>query len=79
MAFLALLHSQHVVNETDQLVCLQRLDEALEVMRSLDEHLKLLDEIEVYLEDWLWGLIYQSSQQDWGEKRFMPGRDYWPL
>lgn len=76
MAFLALLKSQNVENETDQLVCLQRLDEALDLMKSLDRHLGLLDDIEVYLEDWLWSLIYQSSQQDWGEKRILPGRDY---
>lgn len=79
MAFLALLKSQRVVNEADQIICLQRLDEALEVMRSLDEHLNLLDDIEVYLEDWLWSLIYQSAQQEWGEKRIVPGRDYWAL
>lgn len=73
MAFLALLQSQRVVDETDQLICLQRLDDALDVMKSLDGHLELLDDIEVYLEDWLWSLIYQSAQQDWGEKKFHPG------
>ena len=43
--------------------------------KGLDEHLNLLDDIEVYLEDWLWSLIYQSAQQDWGEKRRRSGRD----
>jgi len=75
-AFLALLQSQSVVDETDQLICLQRLDDALDVMKSLDGHLDLLDDIEVYLEDWLWCLIYQSAQQDWGEKRVLSGRDH---
>jgi hypothetical protein len=74
MAFLALLQSQRVVDETDQLVCLQRLDEALDVMKSLEGHLNLLDDIEVYLEDWLWSLIYQSAQQDWGERSGQQGR-----
>lgn len=74
MAFLALLQSQRVVDETDQLVCLQRLDEALDVMNSLEGHLNLLDDIEVYLEDWLWSLIYQSAQHDWGEKSAQQGR-----
>jgi DNA repair exonuclease SbcCD ATPase subunit len=75
MAFLALLNSQKVENEADQIVCLQRLDEALEVMKSLDGHLDLLDEIEIYLEDWLWGLIYLSAQQDWGEKKIFSRRE----
>jgi hypothetical protein len=79
MAFLALLQSQRVVNETDQLICLQRLDEALDLMKPLESHLSLLDEIEAYLEDWLWSLIYQSSQQKWEEERILPGRDYWVL
>jgi len=69
VAFLALLRSQNVKDETDQLDCLQHLEVALDLMRSLDEHLSLLDEIEIYLEDWLWCLIYQSAQQDWGEIR----------
>lgn len=69
VAFLALLRSQNVEDEADQLNCLQHLEVALDLMRSLDDHLNLLDEIEIYLEDWLWCLIYQSAQQDWGEIR----------
>lgn len=79
VAFLALLRNQNIQNERDQLACLQRLDEALDVMNSLDQHLSLLGEIEVYLEDWLWCLIYQSAQQDWGEKKMLPSRDRWTL
>jgi len=79
VAFLALLRSQNIENERDQLACLQRLDEALEVMNSLEQHLSLLGEIEVYLEDWLWCLIYLSAQQDWGEKKMLPARNNPPL
>jgi len=67
VAFLAFLKSQHIDDENDQLICLQRLEDALDLMRSLEKHLRLLEEIEIYLQDWLWGLIYQSAQQDWGE------------
>lgn len=79
VAFLAFLSSQNVMNEGDQLACLQRLSEALDMMNSLDHHLSLLGEIEVYLEDWLWCLIYQSTQQDWGERKMLPSRDRWLL
>jgi hypothetical protein len=67
-AFLAFLRSQNVENEKDQLVCLQRLEEALELIKSLEDHLRLLEEIEHYLHDWLWCLIYQSAHQEWGER-----------
>ena len=67
VAFLAFLRSQKVDDEADQLVCLQRLEEALDLMGLLVRHLDMLDEIEFYLQDWLWGLMYQSAQEDWGE------------
>jgi hypothetical protein len=67
VAFLAFLKSQHVEDENDQLICLQRLEDALDLMRTLEKHLRLLEEIEIYLQDWLWGLFHQSAQQNWGE------------
>ncbi len=75
MAFLAFLRSQNVENEKDQLICLQRLEDALELIKSLEDHLRLLDEIEVYLHDWLWSLIYQSAHQEWGERSISMKRD----
>jgi hypothetical protein len=65
--FLAFLRSQKVEDESDQYFCLQRLEEALDLMRLLVRHLDMLDEIEIYLQDWLWGLMYESAQEDWGE------------
>jgi hypothetical protein len=32
-------------------------------MVSLVKHIRLLEEIETYLKDWLWGLAYQSARQ----------------
>ncbi|MCI0519852.1 MAG: hypothetical protein L0Z70_06290 [Chloroflexi bacterium] len=66
-AFLALLVSQKVHDEGDQIACLQRLQEALHLLGSLSGHLRLLDEVEVYLGDWLWGLIYESTRRNGGE------------
>jgi len=67
VVFLAFLRSQKGEDENDQLFCLQRLEEALDLMRLLGRHLDMLEELEIYLQDWLWGLMYQSAQQDWGE------------
>jgi hypothetical protein len=67
VAFLAFLQSQQVEHEDDQLVCLQRLEEALDLMRTMGRHISLLEEIEIYMQDWLWSLIYQSARQDPGE------------
>jgi hypothetical protein len=79
MAFLAFLRSQNVEDEKDQLICMQRLEEALELMKSLENHLHLLDDIEVYLHDWLWGLIYQSAHLDWGDLSESKKQDRRPL
>ena len=75
MAFLAFLRSQNVENEKDQLICLQRLEDALELIKSLEDHLRLLEEIEVYLHDWLWCLIYQSAHQEWGDSSLTMKRE----
>ncbi len=78
-ALLALLRSQKVVNEDDQIVCLGYLREALDVMSSLMAHLYLLDEVEAYLIDWLWGLMYQSVHRGWQNERISPSKSQWLL
>jgi len=62
VAFLALLREQGVLEEEAQLACLQLLEDTLSVMETLQKHGKLLEEMEIYLEDWMWGLIYQSAR-----------------
>jgi hypothetical protein len=61
---LALLHEQGVLDEEAQVVCLQILRNSQEMMLSLLEHVHLLEEIEIYIQDWLWGLAYQSARKD---------------
>jgi len=73
MGFLAFLRSQNIEDEAVQMVCMQRLDEALSLLRALSEHLHLLEDIEMYLEDWLWGLIYLAAQDEW--PKLMPNRN----
>jgi hypothetical protein len=45
---------------------------ALLRQQGVEQHLRLLDEIEVYLQDWLWGLIYQSTHEEWAEESSPP-------
>ncbi len=61
--FLGMLRSQGVVEEEVQTTCLQLLRDARELVISLQEHYSLLVEIENYLEDWMWGVFYQSVHQ----------------
>jgi hypothetical protein len=62
--FLAVLREQGIAEEDSQVACLQLLRDARELVSSLASHEHLLDEVETYLEDWLWGLVYQSARQD---------------
>jgi hypothetical protein len=64
VAFLALLREQKVQDEEAQLACLQLLQDSLGVMDTLVKHEALLEEMGFYLEDWLWGLIYQSARDE---------------
>jgi hypothetical protein len=65
VAFLTVLHQQGITDEKAQRHCLRLLHNTLDLLGSLSDNYKLLDEIEVYLQDWLWVLIYQSAQQEW--------------
>lgn len=68
VGFLALLRQQGVEDDKDQMICLQFFQDTTEFMRGIEGHLRLLDEIETYLEDWLWGLIYQSTHEGWADE-----------
>jgi hypothetical protein len=62
--FVALLVEHGVSDEMKQLECLRIFEEYLDILGGMDRHLSLLGEIEIYLQDWLWGLIYQSTHQE---------------
>lgn len=72
VGFLALLRQQGVDDDQDQLICLQYFQDTTEFMGGIEKHLRLLDEIETYLQDWLWGLIYQSTHEGWAEESSPP-------
>lgn len=68
VGFIALLRQQGVEDDKDQLICLQFFQDTTEFMSGIEKHLRLLDEIDSYLQDWLWGLIYQSTHEGWEEE-----------
>ncbi len=64
LRFLSMLRSQGIDEEETQTSCLQLLHDARELVSSLELRYSLLEEIEKYLDDWLWGVYYQSVRQD---------------
>jgi len=61
-SFLRTLRKQGV-EEKQVFISLELLSCAQELAVRLLEHLRLLDEVERYLSDWLWGLVYQAAHE----------------
>jgi hypothetical protein len=62
--FIGMLRSQGVVDEDVQSTCLQLLQDARDLVTSLGEHYMLLAELEKYLHDWMWGIMYQITRSE---------------
>lgn len=65
ISLVALLLECSIEDEADQANCLQALRNSQDMVANFIQHLRLIDEMETHLNDWLWGLIYQSTQQEW--------------
>jgi len=68
--FLSMLQEQGVLEKDVQTTCLQMLKETRDIITSLKQHADLLEEIEVYLQDWSWGLAYQMARDGFGDTHF---------
>lgn len=77
--FLAFLKQQGITDEVVQIQCIRLFQDTKELIGSLNENVKLLDDIEHYLQDWLWGLIYQSSRQEWLDVPGSGSIARWPM
>jgi hypothetical protein len=62
--FAIMLRNQQVTDAHVQTACVLLLKDTRDLIRDLAKHLKLLQEIEKYLEDWLWGIAYQLAHQE---------------
>jgi hypothetical protein len=60
--FLEMLQELGTTDEEVQVACLQIFRDSRDLLVSIQQHVRLLDEIESYLRDWLWGLAYQLAQ-----------------
>lgn len=60
---LAMLRDQHLQDEQIQEHCVQMLKDGRDLEENLTTRLELLGEIETYLQDWIWGLAYQTVHQ----------------
>ena len=60
---LAMMRDQNISDYETQAACLRLLKDSRDVSESLMSRLILLDEIELYLQDWLWSVVYQSARQ----------------
>lgn len=60
--FLAMIQEQGIEEEESKTACLQILRDSRDLISTLDEHVNLMEEIEVYIQDWLWGVAYQQAR-----------------
>lgn len=65
--FMLLLFEEGVEHELERLECLRFLENSREMIESVLENISLLEDLEIYLNDWLWGLIYQTTRNELSE------------
>jgi len=64
--FLKLMREQHINDLQTQKACLQLLKDNRDALESLANRYQLFGEIEVFLQDWLWGVAFQSVHHETG-------------
>lgn len=65
-------------DETRLLECTRLLNASKEAMSHLARQILMLNEVDIYLEDWIWGLMYQSARQTEADYRIQnPKNNYW--
>jgi hypothetical protein len=60
---LAMLDEQNIFESEERSGCVQVLRDSQELITTLNNKIQLLENIETYLQDWLWGLTYQHIKQ----------------
>jgi hypothetical protein len=63
LQLLALMDDQGVVEKETRSSSVNVLKDSQELISTLNGKISLLENIELYLQDWLWGLTYQSIRQ----------------
>ncbi|MGE5123907.1 MAG: hypothetical protein ACM3H7_05275 [Acidobacteriaceae bacterium] len=60
---LRMLDEQEIVEQEARTGSMQVWQESQELLNTLVVKIRLLDQIETYLQDWVWGLTYQSIKR----------------
>jgi len=63
-SFVHFLNRQDINDKSTRSACLRLLKDCRELIDSLSLRVKLLGEIESYLQDWMWAVAVQSARQD---------------
>jgi uncharacterized protein (UPF0297 family) len=61
--FLKLLQQQNINDDRTQMSYLQEFQDSRELILNLNTHLIVLEEIEYYLRDWIWGMAYKQIRK----------------
>lgn len=72
--FVELMDEQGVAEKETRTNSLQVMKDSQELINTLNGKILLLENIETYLQDWLWGLTYQSIRQSGGEETPPPDK-----
>jgi hypothetical protein len=60
---LDIMDEQDIIDKEARSICLQVMKDSQELITTLNSKILLLENIETYLQDWLWGLTYQFIRQ----------------
>jgi hypothetical protein len=60
---LGIMDAQDIIEKETRSGCLQVMKDSKELINTLNNKIQLLENIEKYLKDWLWGLTYQFIRQ----------------
>lgn len=60
LKMMSILRQQDIHDQETQVACLRILKESRSLLKSLNLRLQLLENLETYLRDWLWGMVYQA-------------------
>jgi hypothetical protein len=64
VGFLSLLRTQEIHDQESQKACLQILKDCRDLFETLSSRYLLLQDIESYLQDWIWALVVQARHQE---------------
>jgi hypothetical protein len=68
VSFLALLRTQEIHDHETQKACLQIIKDCRDLFATLSSRYLLLQDIESYLQDWIWALVVQAlHQKTWSQ------------